>query len=58
MPVPDSVINSARIDGQTTSFIDPNQSGLTSEVNQSSGFTSTMMSSGMISTSNNLTELG
>ena len=27
-PVPDSVINSARLDSQTNSFIDPNQIGM------------------------------
>ena len=48
VPVPDSVINSARIDGQTNTFIDPNS----------------MMQSGMMSAMpgdvsvSNLTELG
>jgi hypothetical protein len=49
MPVPDSVINSARMDSQSTTFIDPNQT---------SGFSSNLMADGMISVSNNLTELG
>lgn len=57
MPVPDTVLNSARMDAQSSTFIDPNQSGMASTLmgQSSSGFASTM-NSGMMST--NLTELG
>jgi hypothetical protein len=50
MPVPDTVINSARMDAQSTTFIDPNTN--------STGFSSTM-NGGMMSVGGaNLTELG
>jgi len=56
MPVPDTVLNSARLDNQTTTSIEPNQSGMASMLSGDvSGFTSTM-NSGLLST--NLTELG
>ena len=51
MPVPDTVLNQARLDSQITTQVDP---GFNSVMD--SGFTSTTMPSGMIST--NLTELG
>lgn len=55
MPVPDTVLNQARLDNQTSTYIE--SSGMTSVLNggDSTGFASTV-NSGMLST--NLTELG
>ena len=46
--MPDTVINSARIDSQSINYIDPNQG-----TNSTSGFTSSM-NSGMMSSLNEL----
>ena len=56
MPVPDTVLNQARLDNQTSTYIE--SSGMTSVLNggDPTGFASPMMNSGMLST--NLTELG
>lgn len=59
MPVPDSVINSARLDSRPTTFIDPTQNGINSTYNGStSGFESSMNNGMMSVGGTNLTELG